>query len=424
MISVLVVDDEPSLGRAIQRDLVAHGFDAHLCTSAEEALAVLARLPIDVLLTDLRMAGADGIDLLRRARQLSARTRSILMSGHATARDYQTAMELGAIRVLCKPFTPEELMAAVKQAADCDWGFHGQFHGLSIIDVLQMLHLSRRAIVLAVRSPQAGAIYLREGELFHAECGTEVGEAALRSLLALPTGTLGTEALPEETRVTITRPFEPVLLDAVRAIDEGRVGEWATRKNGKESHVQAASSEISAGPIPLPRLLAEEILPTSGPQFGAPPSASELKILSSGGNGSSPYPVPRPEGIWPAAGNGVDLARGTGEIFAATRPTELPTNVFERWRRPTATSPAMPSVDETQLFFGGPPPPAATLTRPRRPVNPASESFERGLELLRRRELVSALEEWKRAAELEPDNRTYRANLRRLERLVAEAETK
>lgn len=363
MISVLVVDDEPSLGKAIQRDLIAHGFDTHVALGSEAALAVLRRLSIDVLLTDLKMTGGDGIDLLRRARQLSARTRTILMSGHATARDYQNAIELGAVRVLCKPFGPDELVAAVRQAAECEEGFRGNFHGLSIFDVIQMLHLSRRGIALIIHSPRPGRIFLREGEVIHAECGDEVGEAAVRSILELAGGTFTTDVLPADTPVTVRRPFEPVLLDAVRAIDERRKGvPVAVPKNGH--HLEAG------------------------------------------------------------------LAFGTGEVFAAPRQPEPSVDVFERWRRASTSTPALAPLEVS--IFGSEPPSAAHSSSPvpvsaasyRKPPNPASESFERGLELLRRRELSRALDEWQRAVELEPDNRTYRANLRRLERLVAEGEPK
>jgi CheY-like chemotaxis protein len=341
MTSVLVVDDEPALGKVIQRDLDAHGYDAHLCTGAEEALGLLARISIDVLLTDLRMTGVNGMDLLQRVRQLSARTRAILMSGHATARDYQRAIELGAVRVLCKPFTADELVHAVRQAADCELGFWGRLHGLSLTDVLQMLHYSRRAILLVVHGPRPGRIYFRDGQLFHAESGPEEGEAALRAILTMPAGMLATEALPPTTASTITRPFEVVLLDSVRTLDE-------------EANVPVVLS--ARGTIP-PR--------------------PALTLLP--------------------------------DIFAAHRNGAMHTavDVFDRARRPNPESEERP---DPPLHWS--------------PPDRASQSFDRGMDLLRRKDLHGALIEWQRAVELEPENRTYRANLRRLERLVEEPESK
>src|SRR5262249_4340059 len=63
-------------------------------------------------------------------------------------------------------------------------------------------------------------------------------------------------------------------------------------------------------------------------------------------------------------------------------------------------------------------------TAPRRGPERASSVFDRGLDLLRQKQLRAALAEWRRALELDPDNRTYRTNLRRLERMVEEVEAK
>src|SRR5262249_42188594 len=113
MTSVLIVDDDVGFRTTIGRDLGEQGFTVALAHDAGDALEVLAAHSgdhaIDVLLTDLRMPGADGIDLLEKIRAVSPRTRAILMSGYATARDYQRAIECGAVRVLCKPFTSSEL---------------------------------------------------------------------------------------------------------------------------------------------------------------------------------------------------------------------------------------------------------------------------------------------------------------------------
>jgi CheY-like chemotaxis protein len=335
MTSVLVVDDEPTLGRAVQRGLAAHGYDARLCGGTEEAIAVLCSESIDVLVTDLRLVGTDGIDLLQRTRDVSAHTRSVLMSGHATAREYQRALELGAVRVLCKPFTVDELVRAVRQAADCELAFWGNLHGLVLSDVLQMLHYSRRALLLVVHGPRAGRLYFRDGELFHAECGSETGEEALAALLALPAGMLTTEVLPETTSQTITRGFEALLLDAARAVDE------------RSGHLVAVARSSSA-PVPI----------TVPDVFAVRPPRNGHDVF--------------------ARGSGI-FANGSGAVDGRREPP-------------------------APMRFA--------------PPERASASFDRGLELLRRKDLRGALAEWQRAVELEPDNRTYRANLRRLERLV------
>lgn len=220
MTSLLIVDDDDAFRSTIGRDLAEHGYDVKLAQSADEAQRTLAAQAIDILLTDLRMPGADGIDLLDRVRTIAPRTRTILMSGYASARDYQRAIECGAVRVLCKPFTKSELLLAIRQAIDCETGFRGSIHGLSLVDLLQMFHYARRSLAIVVDGWTPGHVYLKEGRVVHATYRDLAGEDAVRAILAMPAGSLRTMVLPDGIPHTITRDFENLLLDSLRAVDE------------------------------------------------------------------------------------------------------------------------------------------------------------------------------------------------------------
>lgn len=224
MTSVLIVDDDVGFRTTIGRDLGEQGFTVSLAHNADDAIDVLAdpsgEHSIDVLLTDLRMPGADGIDLLEKVRTVSPRTRAILMSGYATARDYQRAIECGAVRVLCKPFTSSELLQAIRQAVDCETGFRGSIHGLSLVDLLQMFHYARRSLAIVVDGLAPGHVFLEDGQLIHAMYRELVGEPALSAILAMPAGSLRTMVLPQSTPRSITRDFQTLLLDSLRTFDE------------------------------------------------------------------------------------------------------------------------------------------------------------------------------------------------------------
>ncbi|MGE0326599.1 MAG: response regulator [Polyangiaceae bacterium] len=219
MTSVLVVDDDQQLVSAISRDLRANGYDVLSASSVDGALEQLEQRVSDVVLTDLRMAEADGIDLLLAIRERGLNSRPILMSAYATARDHQKAVELGAVRVLCKPFGSRELLDAIQQAIDCATGFRGSVHGLSLIDMLQMFHYGRRSITLRVDDAVAGQIHFEDGEIVHAEHGETTGEEALKAILAMPTGSLSTGAF-QRGNTTIERSFQSLLLDLLRTVDE------------------------------------------------------------------------------------------------------------------------------------------------------------------------------------------------------------
>ena len=220
MTSVLVVEDDTTFRSTLARELGSRGHFVVVASGVEDAIDELIGGKFDVLLTDLRLGGRDGIDLLKRARTVSPATRSILMSGFASARDYQRAIELGAVRVLCKPFSTAELNQAIEHARDCSQGYSGNIHGLSLIDVLQLYQFGRRSIAIRLVGGRGGRILLRDGAFVHAERDELVGERALVALLATPSGVLRSETLPPSYPTTIERPAQAVLLDCLRQLDE------------------------------------------------------------------------------------------------------------------------------------------------------------------------------------------------------------
>jgi CheY-like chemotaxis protein len=244
MTSVLIVDDDVGFRTTISRDLGEQGFTVALAHNACDAIELLAGRAIDgsidVLLTDLRMPGADGIDLLEKVRTVSPRTRAILMSGYASARDYERAIECGAVRVLCKPFTSSELLLAIRQAVDCETGFRGSIHGLSLVDLLQMFHYARRSLAIVVDGLAPGHVFVEDGQLVHAVYRELIGEPALRAILAMPAGSLRTMVLPQSIPHSITRDFQALLLDSLRTVDEidayGLENELAELDDAQASH--------------------------------------------------------------------------------------------------------------------------------------------------------------------------------------------
>src|SRR5690606_36334670 len=99
-------------------------------------------------------------------------------------------------------------------------GFHVLIHDVSLIDVLQMFHLSRRSVTLKLRD---GNLHIRDGEVIHAEYGDVTGEPAVRKILELRGGELETDSLVS-TPVSVRRPLASVLLDALVSLDEQQQG--------------------------------------------------------------------------------------------------------------------------------------------------------------------------------------------------------
>jgi DNA-binding NtrC family response regulator len=113
--TILVVDDEPVVLEALRRLLRADGYDVVAAESGEEALTRLAQQRCDIMVTDIRMPGLNGLEVLQRSRDLQPRLGVILVSGYATLDTAIEALRLGADDLLLKPFELEDLRASVQR---------------------------------------------------------------------------------------------------------------------------------------------------------------------------------------------------------------------------------------------------------------------------------------------------------------------
>ncbi len=119
MSDVLVVDDSADIRLLARILLRLSGHLVREAGSAEEALALIVAEPPDVVLLDLQLPGMDGWGLLAelRAQGRLERTRVVLFSAHVGPVELRRAPEEGASAYLVKPFTAQDLLAAVEQAA-------------------------------------------------------------------------------------------------------------------------------------------------------------------------------------------------------------------------------------------------------------------------------------------------------------------
>ena len=109
---VLVVDDEESMRHFLSRALRRRGFLVEVVTDGEAALAALGGEAFDVMLTDVRMPGMDGMAALRVIHANFSRTRVAMLSSLAgAASKAEEAFRLGAVQVISKPFEPAVLEA-------------------------------------------------------------------------------------------------------------------------------------------------------------------------------------------------------------------------------------------------------------------------------------------------------------------------
>ena len=114
---VMILDDEPIVGKRLSPPLIKAGFDVEFIEDPTKALARLNEKEFDIVVTDLRMEGVDGIQILEYIMEKCKNTRVILITGYATVEVAREALVKGAFDFIAKPFKPKDLRVVINKAA-------------------------------------------------------------------------------------------------------------------------------------------------------------------------------------------------------------------------------------------------------------------------------------------------------------------
>ncbi|MHB1307544.1 MAG: response regulator, partial [Limisphaerales bacterium] len=110
---LLLVDDEKNMRLTLERIMMDNGYEVRAAESAEQALKILTQDPLFMIVTDARLGGMSGYELLRRVRAQKPDLPILMITAYATPKLAVEAIKAGAIDYLAKPFEPEELLHAV-----------------------------------------------------------------------------------------------------------------------------------------------------------------------------------------------------------------------------------------------------------------------------------------------------------------------
>lgn len=116
-IKVMVLDDEPVVCERLKEFLDAKELDVETFTDSQKAIDRLKEEPFDVVVTDLKMAGHTGMDVLRFIRDERPATQVILITAYGQLEVFHEAQVLGAYEVVNKPFKMADIHKLVKKAA-------------------------------------------------------------------------------------------------------------------------------------------------------------------------------------------------------------------------------------------------------------------------------------------------------------------
>ncbi|RMG97988.1 MAG: sigma-54-dependent Fis family transcriptional regulator [Deltaproteobacteria bacterium] len=116
--TVLVVDDEPGIREALHKIFLKEGWAVVEAANGREALSVIRQRPVRVMITDLRMPGMGGDDLLKAAKALVPELEVVVMTAYGTVENAVDAMKLGAYDFVSKPLKRASVVATVRKAIE------------------------------------------------------------------------------------------------------------------------------------------------------------------------------------------------------------------------------------------------------------------------------------------------------------------
>jgi CheY-like chemotaxis protein len=225
---VVFVDDEETLvwsllkqGQMTRPDFVFDGFSDPVL--AREAIQ---SNPPDVLVTDLRMPGLTGLDLLVAGRQASAQLPVIIVSAYGTPEVREEIKRQAGVQFIEKPATFQRLMEAVERAITPRTGFSGAIDLPLLPDLIQIYAIGQTTGMLRIhRGGERGEIYFDSGCITHATCGDAEGEAAFYRIMTWDGGAFSMENGTRATTRTIQSSWQELLLEGCRLSDEAQARE-------------------------------------------------------------------------------------------------------------------------------------------------------------------------------------------------------
>lgn len=241
MKQVLIVDDEPRLLQSLQAGLEAcqDQFTVLTAPDGREAVDILEREPVHLVVTDLRMPNMDGFELLAYLTVNLPFIPCIVMTAFATPEIEERLNSTSSSRLLEKPIDFDLLAESILDGLQQE-SRDGSVAGFSLENFLQLLAMEEKTCLLQIEGEtQEGYIYLEQGDIRASITGKLRGEEAFYQLMMLENVRISFRKLPgKRVRKTIDKPLMSLLVEGMRRKDEAR-----ERANETEAH--------SPAPVPV-----------------------------------------------------------------------------------------------------------------------------------------------------------------------------
>lgn len=273
-------------------------------TNVGKAMAVLDENVVDLIVIDLHLPGVDGLQFLRLLEKRHNTVPKVVMTGQPDDESQKACLSSGADMYLEKPKSldgMEGVFATLNELAKWqgDDGFRGIMRQITLPEVVQMECLNKSSSVLEVSSGlNRGHVYIRDGEIIHADGGGHKGQAALGFLLALKGGEFNVKPYAEPPEVTISGSWEGIIMEAAQSGDEG--GEGVSPKIPKRATSTARIEELAARTLAQEKAQPESAAPLTSQtetftEEALGPQVDEMLVCSSRSEVLYEWQCPKPE---------------------------------------------------------------------------------------------------------------------------------
>ena len=142
---ILLVDDEPTIVELCSRFLTNEGYIVKSASNGMAALRLFEQEPFDLLLTDIRMRGMSGLELIDAAKKRDQGIAIVVVTGHGTVNMAIESLKLGTLGFVIKPFTKDELLTAVRHATEKN---HLIKENIRLRSLMPLFEINRRLITM------------------------------------------------------------------------------------------------------------------------------------------------------------------------------------------------------------------------------------------------------------------------------------
>jgi CheY-like chemotaxis protein/predicted regulator of Ras-like GTPase activity (Roadblock/LC7/MglB family) len=288
---ILVVEGDEYLNQGIVNSLLKDGYSVQGVLTGAEAIRILWADEQNLVIGDLQLPDADGFDLLQWIRTYCPQTRMIMLAVANIPGARTRALENGAVGYLEKPVDLRLLKVEARRLLQ-QTGFTASLASFDLLDVIQIVNMSRKSISLVVHTglEEQGMLGFQSGEMIWAEYGTLRGEEAFFALAAHKNGMVTQQPWDDRVMPNVMQPLSRLIMQALQYRSKYAAAQQLSGEYKALNTRLAAPVESSPSPVDM---LFTEAIDDRPFTYVAGPSAAPL-AASPSPPPPAPTPMPKP----------------------------------------------------------------------------------------------------------------------------------